>query len=141
MTASALIGEKDNIVYIMPDLCEIGVFPEYPGLSFDELKEYCKKSVPIEGLENCNKTAIPDGSPWEFEERFFERADRVLGYLDTHFKNGEKVAVVSHAGFLTYIFFRLIGYRDKQPKYDFQLSNTGVTKISFLNLKLIFMVI
>lgn len=131
MTAVQFLGKRDQPLFVMPDLCEISVSPDYSGQTYGELKAYSPHITAAAGYENCVRTAIPDETPWENEERYFNRAAKVLEYLDRHFVNGEKVALVSHAGFLTYILFYLMGYRNNQPNYDIKLSNTSVTKISF----------
>lgn len=131
MTAVEFLGDRNQPLYAMPDLCEIGVSPEYVGVSYDELKKYSPRIVPAKEYEEYTRTAVPDETPRENEERYFKRAKRVLDYIDRYFTKGEKIALVSHAGFLTYIIFYLFGYRDKEPNYDMKISNTGVTKISF----------
>lgn len=131
LTAAGFLKGKKQPLYVMPDLCEICVPSRYTGFGTDYLKQYYPGITMAPGYENCSRMTVGDDTPWENEERYFERAKRVLDYCDEYFKNGEKVALVSHAGFLTYVLFYLMGYRDAQPGYDFRLSNTGVAKISF----------
>ncbi len=133
LTADGIIRHRKEKtpLLILPELCEIGVSPDYPGQSYDELKKLCPAAVPAPGVDENEKTVVPDECTYEHEERYFARAERILGYMDTHYRNGEKVAVVSHAGFLTYIIFYLMGYRDAEPGYDFRISNTGITRILF----------
>lgn len=121
--------EKKEIL-VLPPLCEIGINPGYKGIPADELSGFCKNAVIAHGYENSPLT-IPDETPQQNEERYFARAKEVLDYISERYSSGEKVALVSHAGFLTYIIFYIIGYRDKQPYYDFRLGNTGVTRILF----------
>lgn len=131
MTAAEFLGDRNQPLYAMPDLCEIGVSPEYNGVPYEELKKYSCHIVPAKEYGEYTRTAVPDETPRENEERYFERAKRVLDYVERYFTKGEKVVLVSHAGFLTYIVFYIFGYRDKEPNYDIRISNTGVTKISF----------
>lgn len=128
--AGILKHSEDKTLNIMPELCEIGLKPEYQGQTFEELSLLWPHMQIAEGVD-ATTMVVPDELPKEEEYRYFERAGRVLDYIDERYKNGKKIALVSHAGFLTYIIFHIIGYRDMQPIYDFRLSNTGVTKILF----------
>lgn len=131
MTSAGFLGDKKQSLYLMPDLCEIGISPEYNGFLPEDLKQYSPYIQFAEGYENCAKTAVSDECPWEHEERYFARAEKVLKYIEERYNGGETVALVSHAGFMTYLMFYLMGYRDNEPGYDIRNSNTGVTKISF----------
>ncbi len=132
-TAHGLISRLPGMpdLNILPDLCEIGVSPEYPGQTAEELKELCPQAVLARGYENSEKLVVPDETPGENEERYFLRAKAVLDYMESEYTNGEKIALVSHAAFLTYVIFYIMGCREKEPFYDFALSNTGVTRIIF----------
>ncbi len=132
-TAGAIVSssEKINGLFILPDLCETGVGIDYDGLTIDDLKLLCPEAAVAEGYENAEKLIINDECPSEKEERYFERAKRVLDYVAQRYNDGEKIALTAHAAFLTYIIFYIIGYRDKEPNYDFSLTNTGITKITF----------
>ena len=119
-------------ILILPELCEISVNPEYPGKSLEELRGENPEVnlAPAPGREGMS-FVIPDDTPGENEERYFERAGKALDYIFARHTSGEKVLITGHAGFLTYIIFYLTGLRDREPFYDFCLSNTGVTKIDF----------
>ncbi len=129
-TASSIVKmqKKPLSVNILPDLCEIWIPEEYRGLDIDSLKEYCPEAVLADGIDSDEPTVVRNEAN---EEEMFERAGRVLELMRKNYHNGEKIAVVSHAGLLTYIIFRIIGYRYAQPGYDFRLSNTGMTHIIF----------
>ncbi len=133
-TAGALASKQaNNCVNILPYACEIGMPVDYPGQSIESLSAL-RSDVSLrlaDGVDPAEPFSVPDPTPGDFEERYFERAKRVLDYMDDRFNGGERVALVSHAGFLTYIIFYLLGFRDMQPKQDFRLSNTGVTRILF----------
>ncbi len=131
-TANGIIKNGGaDVLEILPDLCEIGVDPDYPGQTLDSLRQICPAAVIAEGYEGAEKLVIGDDNPKEDETRYFQRAEKVLDYLASRFENGEKIALVSHAAFLTYVIFYITGYRDKEPNYDFRLTNTGITKIVF----------
>ena len=130
-TASQILKYQENKqALIIPDLCEIGINPAYGGQTLEALKAFYPAVSLADGL-SCESLVVPDETPWDDEYRYFERAQRVLDYLGARYNSEEQVALVSHAGFLTYIIFLIIGYKDKQPIYDFRLSNTGVTRILF----------
>ena len=132
-TAEGIIKNANSELFLnlLPDLCEISINPEYEGQNLEELKKICPKAVLASGIDKNTCFVVTDETPGDNEERYFERAKRVLDYVFERYKKGERICLVSHAGFLTYIIFYLIGYRDKEPGYDFRLSNTGITKILF----------
>lgn len=132
MTANEILRYQNGLkLNILPELCEIGIMPEYTGQSLEGLKELCGAAETAECVEDDTCLCVPDETPGQAEYRYFQRVQRVLEYIYGKYTGGEKVALVSHAGFLTYIIFYLIGFRDNQPSYDFRLTNTGVTKIIF----------
>lgn len=135
MTGAALAKhQQQKTLNILPDLCEVFLEPEYEGQSLDALQSLCPdvKLKTAEGYEGSEKLIIPDYNPRVDEPVYFERAAKVLDYIEKRYNSGEKIAVVSHAGFLTYIMFYLMGVRDKEPEeYDIRLSNTGVSKITW----------
>lgn len=125
--------QTSKSVNVTPLLCEIFIDPAYEGCDITELNSLAG-GVEIcfaDGVTQGARLTIPDETPCENEQRYFARAKELLDYIDARYRNGEKVAVVSHAGFLTYIIFYLMGYRDAEPNYDFRMANTGITKISF----------
>ncbi len=128
MTAGKIAGNQNKPLELIPDLTEIWIDPEYDGVGTQGLKEYYNDVSLAEGIDPSLGFLRHDG---EDEALMFERAARFLDYIRARYNSGEKVAAVSHAGLLTYIIFYIIGYRDKQPDYDFRLSNTGITRILF----------
>ena len=65
------------------------------------------------------------------EAGLFERAEKVIEYLREKYKNGEKVVAVSHAAFITFIVFLIMGFKNNMPKFDISFYNTGITRIIF----------
>lgn len=118
--------KKTKILNIYPLVCEMGIPPEYKGVTMDELLKINSESVFAPDVS-------PD-SPMVYstceEADTFERAKNALDYFCTRYKNGEKVAVISHAAFITYLVFSLMGY-DKAPLFDIDFHNTGITKVVF----------
>ncbi len=122
--------QKQKTLNILPLACEMIFAPEYKGVTMEEIKTI-----------NPNAVLAPDVSPDSpmiysntvdnDEAGTYERAGKVLDYLRNHFKNGEKVALVSHAAFITYIVFTLMGFKEKSPCFDIDFDNTGITKVTF----------
>ncbi len=118
--------KKTKVLNILPLVCEMGIPPEYKGVTMDDLLKI-----------NPDTVWAPDvslDSPMVYstceEADTFERAKKSLEYLCSRYTNGEKVAVVSHAAFITYLVFSLMGY-DKAPLFDIDFHNTGITKVVF----------
>ena len=129
-TATEIIKRQPNekTLKILPYLTEAGVSPEYSHSSFTEINKINKNAVladdidPAKSLFYYNKTSD--------EADLFERAEKALEYIKTHQREGEKIAIVSHAAFITYLVFSLMGYKKECPLYDLDFKNTGVTKVT-----------
>lgn len=120
--------EKPQKLRILPLLTENGMSDDYKIDSLDEIR-------------TINPTAelsphINEASPLlcysdnKNEPELFARAKETVGYLKKYHGNGEKICVVSHAAFITYIVFHLMEF-NKTPVFDIDFTNTGVTKIQF----------
>lgn len=128
-TSSGLMKhqEEKKSVNILPELCEISIDPEYHGAGIEELKEI----YPLTQMA----PDLPPDSPmvyhnlFEDEEGMFKRAESTIEYLRNRYKNGEKVAVVAHAAFLTFFIFSLMGFEKNCPIFDIDLENTGITRV------------
>lgn len=118
--------KTDKPLNILPMICEMMISPEYKGVSLSELQKI-----------NSDAVLAPDisaDSPMIYhtddEESTYERAEKALSYLREHFKNGEKVAIVSHAAFITYLVFSLMGFKKQAPCFDVDFHNTSITKVT-----------
>lgn len=124
-TAAGLLAGQAQppALTVEPLLTEIGIAPDYAGRSPNELlAAWPHLHLPDAPLLRSNE--------FHDEGAAFARARALLDALFTRYRNGEKVALISHAGFLTFVIFDLIGYHDHQP-FDFKLANTGVTHVIF----------
>ncbi len=133
-TAAAVASRQTSrSIFVLPDACELGMPAEYRGHTFEQICALCPDVDVFRapGTDPGALLSVPDETPYEHEERYFARARSVFDYMDAHFNSGEKIALVSHAGFLTYMIFSLLGFSDFQPRQDFRLSNTGLTRILF----------
>lgn len=118
--------KKAQQLNILPLVCEMGIPPEYGGVTMADLLKINPSAVLA--------PEVSTDSPMVYstceETDTFERAKTSLEYFCSKYKNGEKVAVVSHAAFITYLVFSLMGY-EKAPLFDIDFHNTGITKVIF----------
>ena len=129
-TATEIIKKQPNAktLKVLPYLTEAGVSPEYSHSSFTEIHKINENAVladdidPTQSLFYYNKMSD--------ESDLFERAQKALDYIRSHQKQGEKIAIVSHAAFITYLVYSLMGYKKECPLYDLDFKNTGVTKVT-----------
>ncbi len=129
-TADGIIRHQKEIkpLNILPLLSEVGISPEYDGITLEEMEEFCKTARLADG--------IPEDSPrvyhstFENESEMFERAEKVMNYLLPRYSNGEKIAVVAHAAFLTILIFHIMGFKEA-PIFDISIQNTGITKVIY----------
>ncbi len=113
-------------VNILPVLSEVGIAPEYDGITVNEMKEFCKTARLADGIGENDPRVYH--STFENEAEMFDRAKTVVEYLRSHYSNGEKVAIVAHAAFLTILIFYIMGFTEA-PVFDISIQNTGITKI------------
>ena len=127
-TANGILRHQptSKAVNIMPSLSEVGISPEYDGLTLDEMKEFCKTAVLADGISEKDPRVCH--STFENEAEIFERAGKVIDCLRSRYSSGEKVAVVAHAAFLTILIFRIMGFNEA-PVFDLEIENTSVTKV------------
>lgn len=129
-TATEIIKKQpiEKTLKVLPYLTEAGVSPEYSHSSFTEINKINENAIladdidPTQSLFYYNSTSD--------ESDLFERAQKALEYIKSHQKQGEKIAIVSHAAFITYLVFSLMGYKKECPLYDLDFKNTGVTKVT-----------
>lgn len=130
-TATEIIKKQpsEKELNILPLLTEVGVKPEYKGADIEEIREIWHKAKLADGIQPSMPMVYY--STFSNEDELFERAERTVEYLLSHHKNGEKVAVVSHAAFLTILIFWIMGFKDKDPVFDIDINNTGITRVIF----------
>lgn len=129
-TATEIIKAQssEKPLYIQPLLTETGVNPEYKGAGMEEICEICPTAQLADGLSENDPLVFHN--PGSDEDGLFERAEKMISYLREKYKNGEKVAVVNHAAFMTFLVFRIMGYK-KSPIFDIDFHNTNITKVIF----------
>lgn len=121
--------QKDKNLFIHPVYTEMGIPEEYHAVSMNELHKLCPTAVIADRVDPESK--LMESTSGSDEKGLFERGARAISYLRSKYKNGEKVAVVSHAAFITYMVFYIMGYKEKVPAFDIDFNNTGITKVKF----------
>ncbi len=130
-TAGEIINKQptDKELNIHPVFSEMGIPEEYHAVSMKELRELCPTAIIADGVDPDSR--LMESTSGSDEKGLFERGARAINYLRSKYKNGEKVAVISHAAFITYMVFHIMGYTDKVPAFDIDFNNTGITKVVF----------
>lgn len=130
-TAGEIIKKqpKEKTLFIHPVYTEMGIPEEYHAVSINELRALCPTAVVADGVDP--ESRLMESTAGSDEKGLFERGARAIDYLRSKYKNGEKVAVVSHAAFITYMVFYIMGYTEKVPAFDIDFNNTGITKVKF----------
>lgn len=129
-TANEILKAQPNNkpLFIQPLLTEMGVSEEYEGTGMEEIKQICPSATLAEGLtDNDPLVCCNAGSD---EGGLFERAEKLIEYIRSKYKNGEKVALVNHAAFMTFLVFKIMGF-SKAPVFDIDFDNTNITKVIF----------
>lgn len=129
-TATEIIKKQpsEKPLKILPFLTEAGISEEYSHNSFEKIHKINKNAFLAEGIDPEKSLFYYNSTSDEAD--LFERAEKALDYIKSHQKQGEKIAVVSHAAFITYLVFSLMGYKKECPFYDLDFKNTGVTKVT-----------
>ncbi|MBQ6065613.1 MAG: histidine phosphatase family protein [Clostridia bacterium] len=130
MTAAGLLAGQaaPPPLRLLPLLTEQGTPDEYEGQDLPELEKLCPGCRMAEGFETGRRII---GTPDQPDPVVFARAKETVDYLRERHGNGQRIAVVGHACFLTYVIFRICGIKDAIPNFDIDLTNTGVTKVKF----------
>ncbi len=130
-TASEIMKKQsaEKTLNVHPLLTEVGIIPEYEGAGMDEICEICPTAVLADGVSESDPLVYH--SNFDNEGEMFERAEKIITHLRNRYKNGERVAVVSHAAFMTFIVFWIMGFRNAVPAFDISFKNTGVTRVIF----------
>ncbi len=117
---------KEKPLYILPHLAEAGLSAEYET-TLATLQQINSLTLLAPELDSETPLLIPSDN--KDDAGLFKRADFVLKYLRENFNKGEKIALVSHAAFLTFIVFSIMGFTTETPFYDINFANTGITRV------------
>lgn len=131
-TANEIIKRQPEKLplYMHPVFTECGMSEEYKGCSPEELRGLCPSACFAEGVDPEDGIIMRD-DPFA-DEVILGRAAKAVDYLKSRYKNGEKVAVVLHAAFVTHVVYYLLGFKEKMPDgSDIAFANTGVTRVTF----------
>ncbi len=114
---------------VMPEICEVGIVPEYKGVEIDEIRTFCPNAIYAEGTDIAETRMRYDTH--ETNGKVNERAQWVVDYLRKRYNNGEKIALVSHAAFITNLVFVIMGLDKTAPAFDIDYYNTGITRVTY----------
>ncbi len=130
-TATEIMKKQsdEKTLNIHPLLTEVGISPEYGGAGMDEICRICPSAALAPDVSESDPFVYH--SNFENENEMFERAEKFIKHLRERYNSGEKLAVVSHAAFMTFIVFYIMGFRDAVPAFDISFKNTGVTRVVF----------
>lgn len=130
LTANGILRyqKTEKELNILPYLTEVSINPAYEGLSMAEIRELCPTAVLADGVDPSGP--ILCYNEYNDEDGMYARAEAAMNYFIEKYKNGEKVAVVSHAAYMTYLIFRIMDFT-KSPVFDIDINNTGITKVNF----------
>lgn len=116
-------------LHIMPELCEVGVTPDYKGVEIDEIREFSPHAVYAKDTQTTETRMRYDTH--EENDKVNERARFVIDYFRSRYKNGEKIVIVSHAAFITNLVFTIMGLDKQAPEFDIDYNNTGITRVTY----------
>lgn len=119
---------EEKPLYIFPHLAEAGLSAEYET-TLKTIHQINPKAILSPELNPKTPLLIPSNN--KDEAGLFKRAGFILEHLKENFCNGEKIALVSHAAFLTFIVFSIMGFTSETPFYDINFANTGITRVIF----------
>ncbi|MBQ5823941.1 MAG: histidine phosphatase family protein [Clostridia bacterium] len=130
-TAAEIIKHQseERTLNIMPELCEVGINPEYSGVEIDEIREFCPNAKYADGTDTEITRMRYDTH--ETNGKVTERAHFVIDYLRNRHKNGEKVVIVSHAAFITNLVLSIMEIDKSAPAFDIDYDNTGITRVTY----------
>lgn len=129
-TATELINKQSvrQPLRLLPLLTENGMSEEYKGAEWNAIHTINPDAELAPELST--DTPLMCYSDSADDDALLQRAKQTIDYLRAHHKNSEKIAVVSHAAFITTILFYLFGMT-KSPAFDINFENTGITRILF----------
>ena len=121
--------QKDRkALNVLPLLTEVGIGDEYSGADMDEIREICSTAKLANGFEESSSLVCH--SSMNDENDVYKRAVQTVEYFRKKYKKGEKIAVVNHAAFMTFLVFGIMGFI-KSPVFDIDFDNTNITKVAF----------
>lgn len=129
VTARIAAAGKEELIYVLPDLHEIG-FGIWEGVSVPDLK--ARDSLFARWASAPFRTPIPEGEP---EEQFLARASRVLDVVKDCGK--KKILIVSHGGTLRALLASALHIPFQSAWSYFSVSNCSLTGLEYTGKKFI----
>ena len=119
---------RANSVEAHPIFTECGVPRAFGRKTFREIQSAYPLAKPAAGLSTASNFVFT-GEP-DTDEARYARAQTALRYLRERFRRGERVMVVAHAAFSTFMLFAALDL-GPSPAFDLPFVNTGVSKLLF----------
>lgn len=116
-------------VELLWDLVETGTPWNYTGYSIEEIQSRYPAVVSSRFLQGTAADRITEELK-DAQMSYMNRATQCIAYFRDRFQNGEKIFVVAHGGFNTYITRAALGL-DNSNDFNFCQENTGLTKIKY----------
>ena len=113
-TATEILREQptEKPLYILPHLAEAGLSAEYET-TLEIIHQINNKAILSPELDPVTPLLIPSDN--KDDAGLFKRAEFILNHLRENFNKGEKLALVCHAAFLTFIVFSIMGFTSETP--------------------------
>ena len=106
---------------------ECGTGEDSRNRTIEEIQQDIPAVIAAEGTDGTQTMFY---SKNHTDAQLLERAKDAVKYLRDRFHNGEKVMVVAHAAFNTFMLFAALGLSCEQA-FDPSFHNTSITKITF----------
>ncbi len=119
-------GAKKIEVHKIFTECNTG--EECKGRTIKEIQKENPFTISAVGTEEDEKIVFHGAD--DTDEMLLKRGKEAINYLLERFHNGEKVTVVAHAAFITFMMYAALGLSHEQI-FDPQFFNTSITKIVF----------
>ena len=116
-------------ISLHPIFTECGAGDDFEGLPLDVIRTFAPSAKPADGVDPEKSRVFPTRG-WTDAQQL-ERAKEALAYLRSRHHGGQKIAVVAHAAFNTFLFHAALGLDPEKVSFDPHFINTGVTKLVF----------
>ncbi len=116
-------------IELISDLVETGTPWDYTGYSAQQLQSRCPGVIPSRFIQG-------DAADWITAESLDEqaahmsRAERCIDYFKSRFQHEEKILIVAHGTFNTYLIRAALGLNNTND-FNFCQENTALTKIKY----------
>jgi len=115
-------------IELITDLMEIGTPWSYTGFPVEEIKHRYSCVASRESIISTEDWIEAEKD--DEREAYMRRAEHCIAYFRNRFRDGERVFVVAHGSFNTYLIRAALGLNNTND-FNFCQENTGLTKIKY----------